>query len=97
MAAPAGNNNAGKGKDWNDALRYALANYEDKDKAVERGKALKKIAMKVVEKAIEGDKDSIQEIGNRLDGKPAQSIVGEEDNPLKILHRIERTIVDPKK
>lgn len=30
-------------------------------------------------------------------GKPAQAIVGgdEEDNPVKLLHRIERVIVDP--
>ncbi len=94
MAAPLGNSNAAKGKEWREALRYALASYEDEK--VERGQALKAIAKVVVQKAVEGDKDSIQEIGNRLDGKPAQSIVGEEENPLSIIHRIERVIVDPK-
>jgi hypothetical protein len=28
-----------------------------------------------------GDKDSWQEIGNRLDGKPAQVIIGDDDEP----------------
>lgn len=92
--APKGNQNAAKGKEWADALRYALANYEDAK--VERGKALKAIALKVVEKAVEGEKDSVQEIGNRLDGKPAQAIVGDADSPLEMIHRIERVIVDPK-
>lgn len=80
--APTGNNNAGKGKEWNDALRYALANFETEK--IERGQALKAIAKKVVEKAVEGDKDAIQEIGNRLDGKPAQAIVGPEGGPLAV-------------
>ncbi len=92
--APKGNQNAAKGKEWTDALRYALASYED-DK-VERGQALKAIAKIVVQKAIEGEKDSIQEIGNRLDGKPAQAIVGDDDNPLRVVQRIERVIVNAK-
>lgn len=74
MAAPEGNNNAGKGKEWKEALRYAVLNYEAPQ--IERGKALKLIAKKVVEKALEGDKDAIQEIGNRLDGKPVQAVEG---------------------
>lgn len=79
MAAPEGNNNAGKGKEWKEALRYALLNYEGKD--IERGKALKAIAKKLVEKAVEGEYAAIQEIGNRLDGKPAQVVVGDNDEP----------------
>lgn len=95
MAAPLGNENAKKGKEWNEAIRYALANYEND--TVQRGKALKAIAKKLIEKALDGDKDSIQEIGNRLDGKPAQTIAGDEENPLHLIQRIERVIVDPKK
>jgi len=68
MAAPIGNKNKNKGSDWVDSLRYALANYETA--SIQRGQALKAIARKVVDKALEGDKDSIMELGNRLDGKP---------------------------
>lgn len=72
--APTGNKNAAKGREWSDALRLALKTY--KTSSVKRGQALRKIADKVVEKALEGDKDAWQEIGNRLDGKPVQAIEG---------------------
>jgi hypothetical protein len=38
-----------------------------------------------------------REIGDRLDGKPAQAIIGgEEDDPaVKMVHKIERVIVSP--
>lgn len=85
--APKGNQNAAKGREWAEAVRYALANYEDAK--VERGKALKAIAMKLIEKALEGEKDAIQEIGNRLDGKPAQMISGDPDAPIQAKLTIE--------
>lgn len=69
-----GNRNAAKGKDWHDAIRYALATYEDD--YVKRGTALKEIAKTVVRLAIGGDKDAYQEVGNRLDGKPVQAVEG---------------------
>lgn len=72
--APKGNKNAAKGKDWHDAIRYALATFEDD--TVMRGRALKEIALTVVKLAIAGDKDAYQEIGNRLDGKPVQAVEG---------------------
>lgn len=67
MAAPKGNRNAAKGKDWESALRRALAQHESRQ-------ALTNIALKVVNKALEGDMAAIKEIGDRLDGKAAQSI-----------------------
>lgn len=72
--AQLGNKNAAKGKDWTDAIRLALKTYSA-DK-IKRGHALRKIAEKLVEKAVDGDKDAWQEIGNRLDGKPVQAIEG---------------------
>jgi hypothetical protein len=49
----------------------------------------------VVEKAIAGDKDATKEIGDRLDGKPAQSvdIAGDPERPLvtKLIREIVRT------
>ena len=72
--APNGNSNAAKGKAWRDELDKALKQYENKEDGIERGQALRKVAIKVVEQALAGSKDAWQEIGNRLDGKAAQSI-----------------------
>ncbi len=72
--APKGNNNAVKGKLWSDELRKALLMYENKKNGVKRGQALRKVAEQVVELAMVGNKDAWQEIGNRLDGKPHQSM-----------------------
>ena len=79
MGAPIGNQNAKKAKRWQDALLKALARYESPESNVKAGEALDKIAEKVVSFALKGDKDSWQEIGNRLDGKPAQILIGDED------------------
>lgn len=73
--APTGNTNGAKGKIWRDALRKALARYENKELKIKRGQALEGIAMNVVRQAIEsGCRDAYQEIANRLDGKPHQSM-----------------------
>lgn len=40
-----------------------------------------------------GDKWALEEIGNRLDGKPAQAIVGDDDAPPVRVEKIERVIV----
>lgn len=81
--APKGNKNGAKGKDWETALRYALDNYESG--TIKKGLALREIAKVVVSKALAGDKDSVQEIGNRLDGKAPQAITGENGGPLSII------------
>jgi hypothetical protein len=81
MAAPIGNQNAKKAKRWQDALIRALTRYVDPEKRIEAGQSLDRIAEVVVIKALAGDKDSIAEIGNRLDGKPAQVIAGDDDLP----------------
>lgn len=91
--APTGNLNSSKGRLWTDAIRHALLTYED-DK-IKRKQALSAIAKKLVKDAINGDKDSWQEIGNRLDGKPAQTIHGPgEEGEHTLIHRIEEVIVD---
>lgn len=81
MAAPTGNNNAGKGREWKDALVYALDNYQ----GIKKGQALRKIGEKLVEMALDGDIQAIREIGDRLDGKPKQAVVGgdDDDPPLR--------------
>ena len=70
--APQGNNNASKGKTWRDALRKALIQYEDDD--IKCGQALGHIATNIIKAALNGDKDSWQEIGNRMDGRPVQGL-----------------------
>lgn len=63
-----GNDNGKKGKIWADAIRRAVV---DKDY-----KTLNALAKKLVEKGKEGDLQSLKEIGDRLDGKPAQIVEG---------------------
>lgn len=51
----------------------------------------------MVDFALEGQGWAMQEIGNRLDGRPAQAVMvsGDEDNPLQVVNKVERVIVTP--
>lgn len=73
--APVGNQNAAKGREWENALRKALH---------KRQGSLERIALKVVDEAETGDQWAIDHLANRLDGKPKQPLVGgdERDTPL---------------
>ena len=72
---------------WRDELIMALHGYESSE--VQRGQALSKIAKVVVSQALAGDYKAIEEIGNRLDGKPVQAVIGDDDGPpIKIEGRI---------
>jgi hypothetical protein len=71
MGAPVGNQNARKGG-WGDALRAAVE--VEIDPATKRRK-IHAIADKLVELAAAGEIQAIRELGDRLDGKPAQAIV----------------------
>ena len=53
---------------WRDALRKAVM------KRVKEGQKLDIIANATVAAAMEGKMDAVREIGDRLDGKPSQSI-----------------------
>jgi len=87
MANPRGQQ---RDKPFRDALRMEIA------AAGEDHKALRKVAKALLDKASEGDVSAIRELGDRLDGKPAQSIENGEDGAFEVLTRIERVIVDPK-
>lgn len=76
MAAPKGNKNAAKGKQFQDALRRAL-NADGRE-------GLKNIATKLVDAAEAGEGWAIKEVADRLDGKPAQVVAGDSDQPLKM-------------
>ena len=85
--------------EWSGAIRRALAQLELKDKdgkvSLKKGQALRAIAETVVTRAVVGDKDAWKEIGERLEGKPAQTIQGPGANgEHKLTQRIEMVIVD---
>ena len=54
-----------KNTTWEEALDYALANYEGR----ERDEALADAAKKLIAAALEGDIQAIKEIANALDGE----------------------------
>lgn len=94
---PIGNQNASKGKRWQEAIDKACKQFADKELKVKAGQALDRIAHKVVQAALEGDWWAVTEIGNRLDGKPAQSIDFTDHTPYarelsdsQLLERLER-------
>jgi hypothetical protein len=91
VAAPVGNRNARKAKDWENALRRVLAQYENVEAKIGRGEALAKIAEACVIQAMAGDKDARAEIANRLDGKVPQALIGgDNDEPaIRTISRIE--------
>lgn len=54
---------------------------------------LRAVADALVDKAMSGDVQAIKEVADRIDGKVPQGVIGEEDSPLTMVHRIERHIV----
>ena len=73
--APVGNQNAARAKRWRESIMRALAR---KSGSVDAG--LDAAADKLAALAIDdGDKWALEEIGNRLDGRPAQSVIHEGD------------------
>ena len=91
--APLGNQNAAKGKRWQQAIDRALAK-RSKGDAI---KALDELADKFLDSVATGDKDFVpgfSALGDRLDGKPAQAltVAGDPDNPMQ--SRVEVVIVD---
>lgn len=83
--APKGSRNKHKAMEWTAHLKHVLENYTNIASGIERGQALRKIAHVVVEQALAGEWRAIEEIGNRLDGKPTQSV----DLRAEVNHRVE--------
>lgn len=65
---------------WREALRRAVL------KRVENDQRLDRIAERVVAQAMDGDMVAVKEIGDRLDGKPAQALehTGPDGGPLVV-------------
>lgn len=74
--APEGNKNATKNRPWAEAINRALL--------AEDGKKLRALADKIIDKALEGDVSALKEIGDRVDGKAAQAIVGADGEALVV-------------
>ncbi len=75
-------------KVWTDALRLAVMREVKKGEPTKR---LEVLAAKLVELAASGNMAAIKEIGDRLDGKPAQVIAGDDKSPMKLVVEI----IDP--
>lgn len=74
MGAPLGNTNASfKNRRFTQAIDKALKQYENAELKITAGQALDHIGMKLVSKAIEGDREDFKfamtTIGDRLEGK----------------------------
>ena len=68
--APEGNDNAKKGRAWTQAIRKALAFYSGEGATA----GMEKLARKLIDAAENGDAWALKELGDRIEGKPAQSI-----------------------
>lgn len=76
---------ARKHKLWDGALRRAITQ--------EDGARLRKAAESLLDQAAAGEAWAIKELADRLDGKAPQAIVGDTDNPVAFVSRIERVII----
>lgn len=72
---------------WRDALMRAVKRAVGNGKKTKRLEAL---ADKCVERGLAGDMQAIKEIGDRLDGKPAQAVnlSGDPENPITFIERV---------
>lgn len=73
--APLGNNNPGKNKPWAEALRKEI---------VQDPERMRRLARSLLAKAEDGDTSALKELGDRLDGKPHQTIAAEVDSTVTV-------------
>jgi len=85
--APQGNQNAANAKLWRAAINRAL----DKRTRLEGKEAMDELAEKLLKLCDEGNLGALQELGSRIEGKPAQSltVAGDADNPLELVTKVE--------
>lgn len=83
-----------KEKKFTDALRIAVS--EEVTRKGAKTTKLRIIADGLVRAAMKGEGWAIQQVADRLEGKPAQAIIGGDDgDPAIRFERIVRTIVRP--
>lgn len=68
--APIGNQNAKQGAEWRSAIKRALSRRSGENWR----KGLDEVADKYVQAAANGDPWAMKDLGDRLDGKPSQSV-----------------------
>lgn len=103
MAAPIGNQNAAKAKQWTAAIERAIERLADPsidpDKPIQRSPRAKGMDMLAEKFVAEHTKDNpmafFKEFGDRLDGKPALQLVHSGDDEAPMVHKIVREIVKP--
>jgi hypothetical protein len=67
-------------KIWREAIIRALKRREQDDP-----QALERLANSFIRKVEEGDVSAIKEFGDRLDGKPAQAVIGDDsEDPITV-------------
>src|SRR6188768_436946 len=90
MGAPLGNQNAARARKWRDAIDRVLASWPEKPHTPLRSEqGLNEAAFLFVTKVMEGqDLGYFRELGDRVDGKPAQALVGEEEKPLRVVSEV---------
>lgn len=89
MSAPLGNQYAVKAKRWSQAIDNALAKRSRGEGIV----ALDDLAEKLLVACDEGDVSALRELGDRIEGKPAQTIQGPDG--ASVFDAIRVTIVKP--
>jgi ribosomal protein L17 len=62
-------------KKWRDAISLAVNEAVEHPTDGSKVKKLRLLADKLVERALDGDMAAIREIGDRLDGRPAQALL----------------------
>lgn len=94
MAAAKGNNYRAKDGRWLKAIENALSKRSMSRR--DQLDALDDLAEKLLAKCDEGDMSALRELGDRLDGKPAQGLIlgGDPDNPVAVTE-VTRRIIDP--
>ena len=83
MGAPLGNKNATKNQVWRDAIRRVIAQ--------KNGERLRAAAERLVSEAENGDVAALRELGDRLDGKASQLVIGPGEDgghKLEIVHKL---------
>lgn len=85
-----GNNNASKNKPWHYAIQRALRKRSRSDQL----EALDELAEAFLDAVKSGDIQAFKELGDRLDGKPAQAITGPDGGAIQY-QEIKRTIIKP--
>lgn len=81
-------------KPFRNAIRMEAALADNGEPTPAQPGSLRWIARKLLERAAD-ETAAAKEIGDRLDGKPAQAIENGEDGAFEVIQRIERVIVKP--